>query len=63
MLNEIHIEGAVTRTDDAVYLSYQVWTWMHGIVDLRITHPHMDWPDPERMVDDVAVALGLVRPG
>lgn len=55
-------EGARTRTDDAVYLSYQVWTWMHGIVDLRITHPHMDWPDADRLVDDVSIALGLVRP-
>lgn len=55
--------GARTRSDDAVYLSYQVWTWMHGIVDLRITHPHMDWPDAQQLVADVSIALGLVRPG
>lgn len=54
--------GAVTRSDDAVYLAYQIWTWMHGIVDLRITHPLMDWPPAEQMVDDVVVALGLLRP-
>ena len=55
--------GAATRTDDAVYLSFQVWTWVHGIVDLRITHPTMDWPPAEQMLDDLTVALGLVSPG
>lgn len=54
--------GARTRSDDATYLSFQVWTWMHGIVDLLITHPHMDWPAAEQLVDDVATVLGLVRP-
>ena len=54
--------GAQTRTDDATYLSFQIWTWVHGIVDLRITHPVMDWPPAERMLDDLMVALGLVPP-
>jgi AcrR family transcriptional regulator len=54
--------GAPTRSDDATYLSFQVWTWIHGIVDLRITHAHMPWPPAERMFDDMQVALGLVRP-
>lgn len=54
--------GAPTRTDDAVFLSFQVWTWMHGIVDLRITHPTMDWPPLEPLLDDLSVALGLVPP-
>ena len=54
--------GAPTRTDDATYLSYQVWTWIHGIVDLRITHTMMEFPDAERMFDDVMVSLGLVAP-
>lgn len=54
---------AASRPDaDARYLSYQVWTWMHGIADLHITHPFMDWPDARRMVADVAPALGLARP-
>ncbi|HKY13314.1 MAG TPA: TetR/AcrR family transcriptional regulator, partial [Microthrixaceae bacterium] len=45
--------GAKPQTDDAVYLSFQLWTWIHGIVDLRITHPGMDWPDAWRMFVDV----------
>jgi AcrR family transcriptional regulator len=54
--------GAPTRTDDATYLSFQVWTWIHGIVDLRITHPMMDFPDAEQMFDGAREALGLVPP-
>ncbi|UDY38100.1 TetR/AcrR family transcriptional regulator [Dermatobacter hominis] len=54
--------GAPTRTDDARFLSYQVWTWAHGIVDLRITHHGMDFPDSELMLQDLRVALGLVPP-
>ena len=54
--------GAPTRTDDARFISYQVWTWVHGIVDLRITHHGMDFPDSEPMLQDLRVALGLVPP-
>jgi len=55
-------QGAPTRTHDAVFLSFQVWTWIHGIVDLRITHAKMPWPPIEDLFDDLQVALGLVRP-
>lgn len=54
--------GAPTRTDDAMHLSFQVWTWIHGIVDLRITHAKMPWPPIEQMFDELQVALGLVPP-
>ena len=37
--------GAQPLDHDATYLAYQIWTWMHGIVDLRITHPMMEFPD------------------
>ncbi len=54
--------GAPTRTDDARFISYQVWTWAHGIVDLRITHDEMDFPDSGALLADLQVALGLVPP-
>ena len=47
---------------DATYLAFQVWAWMHGLVDLRITHPGMPWPDAELFLGDLAEALGLVAP-
>lgn len=49
-------------SDDPVYLAFQVWTWMHGIADLHLHHPALPWPPVERLVDDVARALGLDRP-
>lgn len=48
---------------DATYLAFQVWSWLHGMVDLRITHPGMPWPDAQRMTLDVARTLGLERSG
>lgn len=63
------VEGCVaagarpTTSDDPVYLAFQVWTWIHGIVDLQLSHPHLPWPDAERMIDDLARALGLHAPG
>ena len=47
---------------DATYLSFQIWSWLHGIVDLRITHAPMGWPDPALMLTDLQRSLGLTRP-
>jgi AcrR family transcriptional regulator len=47
---------------DATYLAVQIWTWLHGLVDLRITHPAMPWPDPDVFLADVQRAVGLVPP-
>jgi AcrR family transcriptional regulator len=55
--------GAEPLDQDATYLAYQIWTWMHGIVDLRITHKMMDFPDAQRMLRDVTRALRLDHPG
>jgi AcrR family transcriptional regulator len=46
---------------DSRYLAFQVWTWLHGIVDLRITHPQLPWPDPHLMLTDLQRTLGLTR--
>ena len=54
--------GAQPLERDATYLAYQIWTWMHGIVDLPITHPMMEFPDQSRMVRDVTRALRLDGP-
>ena len=47
---------------DAAYLAFQAWTWLHGLVDLRITHANMPWPDMVLMLGDLARTLGLSRP-
>ena len=52
--------GSSGEPPDATYLAFQVWAWLHGIVDLRITHPGLPWPDAQRMIDDLRTTLGLV---
>lgn len=51
------------ESPDATYLAFQIWSWLHGMVDLRITHAWMPWPDAERMTLDVARTLGLESSG
>lgn len=63
MIEDCLAAGAEPTTHhDSVYLAFQVWTWMHGIADLFLSHPHLPWPDVDTLVVDVAVALGLDRP-
>lgn len=50
-------------SSDSVYLAFQVWSWVHGIAELHLSHPNMAWPDVNQMVADIAVALGLSGPG
>ena len=53
----------VGQPADATYLSFQIWAWLHGIVDLHITHPAMPWPPADGMVREVQRVLGLSAPG
>jgi len=52
-----------TTSSDSLYLAFQVWTWVHGIAELHLSHPRQPWPDVDRMVADIGVALGLDGPG
>lgn len=53
---------AADRGVTAQYLAFQLWSWIHGIVDLRITHPGESWPDAVHLFEDVQFLLGLSRP-
>jgi AcrR family transcriptional regulator len=55
--------GAPAGPDaDATYLAFQLWSWIHGMVDLRITHPDAPWPDLDTMFVDAQAILGLGPP-
>ena len=41
------------------FVALQLWTALHGIVDLRITKPEIDWPPADRMVDALLEQLRL----
>ncbi|MCO5320236.1 MAG: TetR/AcrR family transcriptional regulator [Microthrixaceae bacterium] len=58
--------GATAAADsegrvDAGYLAFQLWSWIHGIVDLNITHTYDHWPATEQTIHDALRLLGLTR--
>ena len=44
---------------DPNFVAAQVHTWIHGIVDLRNTHPDVPWPSTTDLLDGLGVALRL----
>ena len=44
---------------DPHFVAAQVHTWIHGIVDLRNTHPDVPWPATTDLLDGLGVALRL----
>jgi AcrR family transcriptional regulator len=56
-------EVLAARDDDRDprFVSVQVWTWMHGIVDLMGSHGEVPdlWPDPDVMLAELRVRLEI----
>lgn len=54
--------GAPQFEDQGAYfLAVQLWAWLHGLVDLRIGKPEMQWPDVDTLLDATLTGLGLSR--
>jgi AcrR family transcriptional regulator len=54
---------AGARTDhEAAFLAVQLWTTLHGIVDLRISKPEMPWPPANALLAATLSDLGLTHP-
>ncbi len=45
---------------DPFFVSVQVHTWVHGMVDLCGSHPGVPWPPTDELLDGLGVALELV---
>ncbi|KAA0233796.1 MAG: hypothetical protein JJLCMIEE_03655 [Acidimicrobiales bacterium] len=56
------LDAGAPAEDDAFRLAVELWTWIHGIVDLRITHPLLPWPPAEELFDTVTRKLSLAAP-
>jgi AcrR family transcriptional regulator len=50
---------AVDDPRDPFFVAVQVHTWIHGMVELRGSHPDMVWPEMSDLLDALAEALGL----
>ena len=46
---------------DPWFVAVEVFTWIHGIVDLICRHGDGEWPPIEMLLADLQVRLGLVR--
>jgi AcrR family transcriptional regulator len=53
--------GAQTR-QPSPFLAFQLWSFLHGMTDLRASKPEMPWPGPDEMIDNFLVCLGLRAP-
>ncbi|MGI9646308.1 MAG: TetR/AcrR family transcriptional regulator [Ilumatobacteraceae bacterium] len=56
MLSELHDDR------DPFFVAVQVFTWIHGIVDLCGTHPDTPWPEVPDLLDGLRAALRLTPP-
>jgi AcrR family transcriptional regulator len=51
------------RSDrDSFFLGVQLWTTLHGMVDLRISKPELPWPATGALLAATLSDLGLTRP-
>lgn len=41
------------------FLAFQLWAWLHGLVNLRISKSGMPWPPVEALLDATLADLGL----
>ena len=55
-----HLVQAVQRGLDAgafrgdpILISMGLWSVVHGITSILISHPHFPWPDNEKLIDHV----------
>ncbi len=46
---------------DPVSTAVQLWSFLHGLADLRLTKPELPWPAADGLVDATLVGLGLWR--
>lgn len=46
---------------DSHFLAIQLWAWMHGLIDLRISKPEMPWPAVDTLLDATLADLSLSR--
>jgi AcrR family transcriptional regulator len=44
---------------DSFFLAIQLWAWMHGLIDLRISKPEMQWPAIDALLDATLSDLEL----
>lgn len=44
---------------DPLFTAVQLWGFLHGLADLRLTKPELPWPAAGGLIDAMLVSLGL----
>ena len=53
------VEACLEDPEPAFLRSVQLWSFLHGLVDLMITKPEFPWPAVEDVLDSTLAQLGL----
>ncbi len=56
------LDAGAESDRDSSFLAVELWTVLHGVVDLHITYPDLPWPPAEEITDAVRTQAGLGRP-
>ncbi len=57
------LDAGAESDRDSSFLAVELWTVLHGVVDLHITYPDLPWPPAEEITDAVRTQAGLGKPG
>lgn len=53
------VSACTTADADPFPIALRLWCFLHGLADLRLTKPELDWPAPQRLIDAMLADLGL----
>ncbi|MBA2315868.1 MAG: TetR/AcrR family transcriptional regulator [Chloroflexi bacterium] len=53
----------VPPNSDPLFVAVQLWSFLHGLADLRLTKPELPWPAAEELIDATLVRLGVGQGG
>ena len=56
------LDAGAGSNRDAFFLAVQLWTALHGMVDLRISKPEVPWPPVDALLAATLSDLGLTQP-
>ena len=56
------LDAGADSDRDSSFLAVELWTLLHGVVDLRLTYPDLPWPAAEEITDAVRTQAGLGKP-
>lgn len=57
------VRSCASAGADPLLVAVQLWSFLHGLADLRLTKPELPWPDARDVIDTTLPMLGLADEG